>query len=172
MLDTSIRWHLLVTRPGREFKAQAALDGIASSTLVPYDEKEVVTVKKLGKRGLRTRRYPILTGYLPAEFRGPVPWLVLTAVPDLMGVVAFGGKPAVLSQADIDAIRRLHGKRVDSATHRALRVGDSIAITGGPFAGYDSIITAILADKIVCDVMMFSQALTIELSADKVERAA
>lgn len=96
-------------------------------------------------------------------------------MPYARGLVAFGGEPAMVPDALIQAIRR----RVDEIaqaggeTLDGLHTGDAVSIEGGPFAGYEAIFDLRLpgTERVRVLLKMLNQrSLPVELGAGQIHK--
>jgi transcription antitermination factor NusG len=86
-------------------------------------------------------------------------------------VVGFGGQPASISRAEIEALRRVVDSSVKAEPHPFLRCGDRVRVTAGPLRGLEGIL---LRKKNWCrlllSVEMLQRSVAVEVDAALVER--
>ena len=65
-----------------------------------------------------------------------------------MGVVGFGGRPAVVDEAIIEQLKQWAGDAVDIVTVRpGFRPGDLVEIADGPLRGLQAVVLQELSDR-------------------------
>lgn len=135
-------WYALTTPPQKEAAARAYLEAQGLFAFYPNEER-ITTVR--GKR--RTRKAPIVGGYVFVQFTGHPQWDVIKDRPFFTGVVALGIQPYAIPRG---TIRRLRGLTVEAAERRrelremqeqlrAARMpvaGDQAEIVEGPLRGF------------------------------------
>lgn len=96
-------------------------------------------------------------------------------IPGAVGIVSFGGDPAVVQDHFVSTLRQ-HLDTVNAARARAsekYQPGDVVAIRGGPFAGYEALFDVHLPGRDRVQVllnMLEGQQVKVELSADSISR--
>ncbi|NTV99684.1 MAG: hypothetical protein HGA19_00085 [Oscillochloris sp.] len=96
-------------------------------------------------------------------------------MPNALGLVSFGGEPAVVEDALIVAVRR-QARAIAEAGGKllhGLRRGDLVTIRGGPFVGYEAIFDghASGADRVrVLLELLNDRRVAMELGADQIGR--
>lgn len=139
---TAPMWFALTTPPQKEAAARAYLEAQGIHAFYPNEERHSIVRNKR-----RTRKVPIVCGYVFARFTGWPQWDVIQDRPFFTGVVALGIRPYVIPRG---TIRRLRGLTVEAAERRrelremqeqlALarmpQEGDKATITQGPLAGF------------------------------------
>ena len=97
-------------------------------------------------------------------------------MPHTVGLVSFGGEPAIVPDNLIYSIR----KRVDEINNAGgelfdgLTPGDSVIISDGPFRGYEAVFDARLPGservRVLLELLSNQRRVPIEMSADQIER--
>jgi transcription antitermination factor NusG len=64
-------------------------------------------------------------------------WQPILATPGVHSVVGFGGRPAEIPVAEIEAVRRVVGSPVQAEPQPFLRCGDRVRVTAGPLQGLE-----------------------------------
>lgn len=112
MTDT-ISWYAVRVAPKAEFRVQGAISRLERPAIMPFGERSVARENRPSLR--RWRKYPIIPGYVFAGFFNLTDFVsVRMAInsplehrgqpKDILGLVGFGNKPAVLSQADVELL--------------------------------------------------------------------
>lgn len=165
-------WYILTTAPQREFKASKALDDLGLRAVVPYAIRHRKGRAKGNKPVMIPFRVPLLPGYIfAAPAHDDMPWYAIKALPDVRGRVAFDGQPALLSDAEVDRMRRL-AETERKEVYRGLKVGDKVDIMDGPFSGLDATLEAIGHAKVKVTVQIFGRSTSAVMRPDQVARAA
>lgn len=124
-------WHLVQTKPGQIQTADANLRRQGITTFIPL----IRAVQKRGGRRITTRR-PLFANYIfigvdPAEMR----WSAINSTYGVSRLVSFeAGRPAVVRDTLIEALRVRCDEDGCVAGPDDLRVGEQVKILSGPFA--------------------------------------
>ena len=112
---------------------------------------------------------PLFPGYLFCRLAHTAAGLVLTT-PGTIRIVSFGGKPYPISEAEIEAIRRMCSSgRVSPFPH--FKEGESVRIKDGPLAG----ITGVLKEmrnqqRLIVTVDFIMKSVAVEIDGFAIER--
>lgn len=131
----AVLWYVMRSKPRKEEVAWKQLR--AKKIEVYYPQIRVHPVNP------RAKKYrPYFPGYLFINVDiDEVGVSTLQYMPHTLGVVSFGGEPANVPEALINALK----KRVDEINEAGgelfdeLKVGDKVRIDSGPFEGYEAI---------------------------------
>jgi len=86
-------------------------------------------------------------------------------------VVGCGGKPASISNAEIEAIRRVVESPVKAEPHPFLRCGDRVRVTAGPLRGLEGLLVRKKNwCKLLLSVEMLQRSVAVEVDAAMVQR--
>jgi len=166
----TLKWYALQSKPRREqiLWQQSRVGGF--ETFYPY-----LRVNPVNPRARKIR--PYFPGYLfvNADLKA-VGLSVFRHMPYAVGLVSFGGEPAPVSETLILTLRRRLDEiaRAGGETFLGLKQGDRVAITGGPFAGYEALFDAQIAgaDRVRVLLQMLSDRyVPVELAANWIEKA-
>lgn len=162
------QWYVIRSKPHRERVVVSQLAGQDLEVFYP-----AVRVNPINPRAARERAY--FPGYLFVH-------LNLTAVganslrwlPSAVGLLEFGGEPAVVPPALIAQLKR----RVASIQAAGglvladLERGDTVEITSGPFAGYAAIFDLRLkgSDRVRVLLEMLRRQVPVELEAGSIRK--
>lgn len=98
--------------------------------------------------------------------------LNILQVPSVVNIVSFDGQPAVIPDAEIEALRRGLDSDMGLQPHPYLRVGKRVRIHSGPMAGQEGIL---LRGKDRCRVVLsidfIMRSVSVEVGVDDVEPA-
>jgi len=119
---------------------------------------------------LRDRLYP---GYIfiKADLDQNLQSL-LRRVPRVLGIVSAGGKPVVVPESQIEAIKERIRKGVPRIRKLKYDIGDKVKIKEGPFIGFEGTISEIDPEheRIIVLVNIFDRQTPVELEFDQVEK--
>lgn len=91
----------------------------------------------------------------------------LRYVPGTCGVVAFNGRPAIVSDGEIQQIRKLAASEMEIQRHDQLYQGDRVLIINGPLSGIEGIFVRLKnSDRLIVNVLMLNQSLSVEIGRD------
>jgi transcription antitermination factor NusG len=143
-------WYVLRSKPHKEQALSDLALGWAMDVFYPR-----IRVEPVNPRSRKIR--PYFPGYLFAkadlETAGSS---FLRHIPMSMGVVEFGGQPAVVGEEIINQLRRhlgLLNARPASPTDR-FKPGDKVIITSGAFEGYEALFDASLPGSMRVRVLL------------------
>ncbi|WP_163328278.1 transcription termination/antitermination protein NusG [Desulfurobacterium thermolithotrophum] len=93
-------------------------------------------------------------------------------VPRVLGFVSAGGKPVVVPEAEIQAMRERLKKGVPRIKKLKFDIGDKVKIKEGPFIGFEGSISEIdpEREKIIVLVNIFDRQTPVELEFDQIEK--
>jgi transcription antitermination factor NusG len=104
--------------------------------------------------------------------RGPlIHWLPVLTTPGVHNVVGFGGEPASISSAEIEAIRMVVESSVKAEPHPFLKCGDRVRVTAGPLRGLEGILLRKKNwCKLLLSVEMLQRSVAVEIDVAMVQR--
>ena len=131
---TTVRWHVIRTKPRQEKQAEFHLRQLRVETFLPL-LRQNKTVRRARKMVLA----PLFPGYMFARVDVRTQYRAVSYARGVTTIVGFGGKPAEISQALIDAIKgRLeNGCLMPDQQH--FKRGQIFRINSGPLAGIEAI---------------------------------
>ena len=119
---------------------------------------------------LRDRLYP---GYvfIKADLDKNVQ-SIIRRVPRVLGFVSAAGKPVIVPESEISAIKERLKKGVPKVRKLRFEIGDKVKIKEGPFIGFEGTISEIdpEREKIIVLVNIFDRQTPVELEFDQVEK--
>lgn len=158
-------WTILRSAPVAEFKARDELHRCGLAAYVPVEFQ----VARYGRGRETVRRSPIIRGYVFAS----VPleaWREVAAVREIKGALLVEGRPARLSQTEVDAVELL-----SRPLHRANRTGwspgDRVAIQRGAFATLEGVVRRIERGRVVTALTMFGRVVEVPVAPADVAAA-
>ena len=128
------------------------------------------TTKKKWSDRQKEAEEPLFPGYVFVRAPSGTLGGLLCSTPGVVRILSFGGRPAVLPDAEIDAVMKLsaRGKPLPTQT---IYEGETVRVCDGPFAGITGIVQQI-KDKecLVFRVQMISQSIYVEVNGCDLER--
>jgi len=119
---------------------------------------------------LRDRLYP---GYIfiKADLDSDLQSLI-KRVPRVLGFVSAGGKPVVVSESEIIAMKERLKRGVPKVRKLKFEIGDKVKINEGPFIGFEGTVSEIDPEheKLIVLVNIFDRQTPVELEFDQVEK--
>jgi transcription antitermination factor NusG len=164
-LDTCNRWYALYTRHQHEKRVHRVLTGKGFEAFLPLYEGAHRWKDRIKRVSL-----PLFPCYV--FLRGPLAhWLPVLTTPGVHNIVGFGGEPASISGAEIEAIRTVIESSVKAEPHPFLKCGDRVRVTLGPLRGLEGIL---LRKKNWCKLLlsieMLQRSVAVEIDVAMVER--
>lgn len=124
-----LNWYALYTRPRFEKKVEEQLAEREIETYLPLQ----TVIRQWSDRKKKIKE-PLFRGYVFVHV-SPFNRISSLRVDGVVRMVRFGGKPSVIPDDQIEAIKRLLEGGVSLETCDYLQKGDLVEITQGPFAG-------------------------------------
>ncbi|HHU61068.1 MAG: transcription termination/antitermination protein NusG [Bacillota bacterium] len=173
-LNENKLWYVVHTYSGYENKVKADLEKRVESmgmedlifqVLVPIEE---VVEYKDGKRKVTPRK--VFPGYVMVQMIvTDDSWYVVRNTPGVTGFVGSGVKPIPLEEHEVEVILRDMGMVKPKSN---FTVGESVAVTSGPFQDFTGSITEINLDKgkLWVNISMFGRETPVELDFHQVSK--
>jgi transcription antitermination factor NusG len=178
---------MLVTDP--QFAPISAGTGESWFAIYTRHQHEKVIAQILSAKGLQvflplynsTRRWkdrtvelslPLFPCYLFLRGLGERRLQVVTT-PGIVSILSVNGEPAVISESEIEAVRKAieWGNRVEP--HPFLRTGDRVRVIAGPLQGVEGILVRKKnLYRLVLSVEMLERSAAVEVDVSSVERVA
>jgi transcription antitermination factor NusG len=104
--------------------------------------------------------------------RGPLfQWLPVLSTPGVHSIVGCGGQPALISNVEIEAIRRVVESPTNVEPHPFLKCGDRVRVTAGPLRGLEGLLLRKKNwCKLLLSVEMLQRSVAVEVDATMVQR--
>jgi transcriptional antiterminator RfaH len=142
---TAKRWFAMYTHSRAEKKVQESLVRLGVEVYLPI--KRELRQWSDRKKWVET---PIINSYIFVRIEESQMKLVYT-VPGLVGYVNSKGKPAVIPDMEMEAMRRtVDGKLEYSIEQQTIRKGETIRMMSGPLQGVEGVITDIKGKTKLC----------------------
>jgi transcription antitermination factor NusG len=164
-MNTCDGWYALYTRHQHEKCVHRMLTGKGFEAFLP-----LYATAHQWKDRIKRVSLPLFPCYV--FLRGPlVHWLPVLTTPGVHAIVGFGGEPASIPSAEIDAIRTVVENPVRVEPHPFLRCGDRVRVAAGPLRGLEGIL---LRKKNWCKLLlsvdMLQRSVAVEIEATMVQR--
>src|ERR1700722_16041470 len=113
---------------------------------------------------------PLFPGYLFIR-EGLDRQLQILTTPGVLHIVGWGGRPAIVPQAQLDAVRRILASRLAVESHPYLNCGDRVRVKSGPLMGLEGILTRKKGvARLVISLGMLGRSAAVEIDILNVER--
>lgn len=97
--------------------------------------------------------------------------LQIVTTPGVLNVVGWGGRPAVVPQAQLDAVRQIIESSLTVETHPYLKCGDRVRVKAGPLMGLEGILIRKKGvARLVISMELLGQSAAVEIDVANVER--
>ncbi len=97
--------------------------------------------------------------------------LEILTTPGVIHVVGWGGRPAVISQTQVDAVKQIIQNGLSVEIHSFLRCGDRVRVKAGALMGLEGILTRKQGvARLVISLEMLGRSAAVEIDALSVER--
>ena len=174
--DDTRAWYAISTYSGYEDKVADSIkqrletvdfaDKIFDA-LVPKEKQIEI---KNGKRRIADKK--ILQGYVLVEMKlSDETWYIIRNTPGVTGFVGTGTQPTPVSNKEVEKIKKRMGVEDPKYTVN-YEVNEVVAVTDGPFKGFEGTISEIDANKgrLKVLVSMFGRETAVELDALQVKK--
>jgi transcription antitermination factor NusG len=97
--------------------------------------------------------------------------LEILSTPGIINIVGWGGRPAMVPQAELDAVKQIIQSRLHIETHPYLQCGDRVRVKTGPLEGLEGILTRQKGiTRLVVSIDMLGRSAAVEIDVLSVER--
>jgi transcription antitermination factor NusG len=127
-------WYAVYTNARHEKKVSAYLYGRSVECYLPSYK----TMRRWQDRKKEVD-LPLFPGYVFVKIAFRSRLQVLTA-PGVVQIVSFDGKPAPISEAEIENLRQAHSQSARFEPHPYLKVGRRVRVQNGPLSGLEGIL--------------------------------
>jgi transcriptional antiterminator RfaH len=144
LLPDANHWFCVHTRPRKEAGAeQFCRESLSLNTYFPR-------LKRL-KNIRRVKRWvvgPLFPRYFFCRLNPSRSIRAVQYAPQVVGIVAFGGRPTIVEDAIIEQLKQWAGEAVDVVTVRpGFRPGDLVEIADGPLRGLEAVVLQEMSDR-------------------------
>ena len=135
-------WFCLRSQPGRQNVAAAYLRSFGVEVFNPQ-----LRLRRATRRGVVVRNEPLFTNYLFARFDFEPLHRRVRYTFGVGDLVRFGGEPAVVESAEIEALRARWGGDETLAVATPPAPGDRVRLSGSLFHGMEAEVLALLPSR-------------------------
>jgi|SRR5438552_4468927 len=158
-------WYALYTRHQHEKTVARLLSGKGFETFLP-----LYTAAHRWKDRTKLVSLPLFPCYVFLHGQTQRRLDILTT-PGIHSLLSVEGRPAPISDAEIDAIRQMIESKVAVEPYPFLKSGDWIRIKSGPLAGIEGILVRKKNQlRLVVSVELLQKSVAVEVDASAVER--
>jgi transcription antitermination factor NusG len=158
-------WHALFTRHQHEKSVASALSNKTHEVYLPLYR----SVRQWQDRAKRLW-LPLFPCYVFIR-AGMDRQLQILTTPGIIHIVGCGGRPAIIPQEQVDAVRLMIESRLTVETHPYLQFGDRVRVKTGPLMGLEGILTRKKGvARLVVSMEMLGRSAAVEIDALDVER--
>jgi len=161
------KWYVLYTKPRSEFKALTQLEESGIETYLP-----TVTITRQWKDRKKKVVEPIFKSYI-FIFAEELERHTAVAKEAIVKTLFFNGSPAVVSQMEIDNLKKMLATPEHIEVFHGIRKGVLVKIGSGPFEGIEGVVESISKDEssLSISVQMLNRTITTTIPAStKVKR--
>lgn len=158
------RWYALYTRYQHEKVVADLLARKGFETFLP-----LYTAVHRWKDRVKTLTLPLYPSYV--FLRGGLePRLAILTTPGVIGIVGFAGRPGVIPQTEIEAVRRVIDSSLKAEPHPFLKCGERVRVVGGPLGGIEGILVRKKSFyRLVLSVELLQKSIAVEIDAWMIE---
>lgn len=114
---------------------------------------------------------PLFAGYFFVRL-GTGSHTPILEAPGVVNIVGFGGVPAPIPEAEVEAVRRLAVSGLSACPHPYLKSGDRVRIKGGPLQHLEGTLQKVRNQwRFVLTVELLQRAVSVEVDSELVEPA-
>ncbi len=158
-----LQWYAVRTKSNREKSVSSLLEARGLQPYLPLYR----TRRQWSDRTVETS-LPLFSGYVFCRFDARVSSSVLCN-PGVVSVVGFGGKPASIPEAEINAIENVLRSGLLAEPCPYLCEGQRIRLQRGPLAGLEGILVQKKSNwRVVVSVEMLQRSLAVEVDPQSI----
>lgn len=158
-------WHALFTRHQHEKPVAMALSNKGYEVFLPLYCSERRWQDRAKQLWL-----PLFPSYL--FIRGGLDrQLQILTTPGVIHIVAYGGRPAVVPEYQLNAVRQMLSSSLAVETFPYLQAGDRVRVKSGPLMGVEGILSRSKnVSRLVVSMDILGRSAAVEIEATTVER--
>jgi transcriptional antiterminator RfaH len=139
---TTVRWYVIRTKPRQEKQAEFHLRQLCVETFLP-----LLRQNKIVRRARKMVLSPLFPGYMFARVDVRTHYRAVSYARGVLTIVAFGGKPADISQELIDTIKGRLENGYLTPDPKHFKRGQILHINAGPLAGLEAVFVREMTDR-------------------------
>jgi transcription antitermination factor NusG len=157
-------WHAIFTRHQHEKAVASALSCKGHEVYLPL----YVSARRWQDR-IKRLSLPLFPGYVFVR-EGLDRQFQIVTTPGVISVVGWGGRPAIVPQDQLNAVRRIVEGRYPVEACRYLECGDRVRVKAGPLAGVEGILTRKKGlTRLVVSMDLLGRSAAVEIDHSNVE---
>ncbi len=158
------RWYAVTTRHQHERMVADALTQKGFETFLP-----LYSTARRWKDRTKILNLPLFPSYIFLK-GGLDRRLQILTTPGLVGVVSFSGRPGIIPETEIEAIRRVISGRLRVEPCPYLKCGERVRVRSGPLEGVEGIlIRRRTLCRLVLSVELLGRSVAVEVDSSLVE---
>jgi len=158
-------WYALFTRHQHEKSVAFALSNKSHEVYLPLYR----SVRRWRDRA-KHLWFPLFPCYVFIR-EGMDRQLQILTTPGIIHIVGWGGRPAIVPQTQLDAVRQIIESCLNVETHPYLQSGDRVRVKTGPLMGLEGILTRKKGvARLVVSMEMLGRSAAVEIDVLNVER--
>jgi transcription antitermination factor NusG len=164
--EQDLGWYAIRVRPRAEKLVAAALRGKEYEEFLPLYPK-----RSRWSDRVKVIDCPLFPGYVfcRGSLAGHAP---LVTTPSVIGILTFGGKPAIISEQEIDAVKTVLRSGFSAEPWLYLRDGDRVRIVSGSLAGIEGLLVRSKNEwRVVLSVDVLCRSIAVEVDRHWLEPA-
>jgi len=130
------KWYALYTKPKHEFKAEIQLGEMGIECYLP----KITQIKQWSDRKKKVIE-PLFKSYIFIHVDNSERYIAVQAK-SIVKIVNFHGTPATLPDWQIENLQKMLATNPDAFVSELIKIGTSVKIIEGPFAGVEGILAA------------------------------
>lgn len=159
------RWYALFTRHQHEKSVALALSNKSHEVYLPLYR----SVRHWQDRA-KQLWFPLFPCYVFIR-EGMDRQLQILTTPGIINIVGCAGRPAIIPQTQLDAVRQITESRLAVETHPYLQSGDRVKVKAGPLMGLEGILVRKKGvARLVVSMEMLGRSAAVEIDVLNVER--
>jgi transcription antitermination factor NusG len=154
-------WYAIRVRARWEKVVAGALHGKEYDEFLPLYRKRSSWSDRIKEIDL-----PLFPGYVfcRSDLSGRAPFIT---TPGVIGILSFGGHPAIISQEEIEAVKAVIRSGVDAGPWPYIREGQRVRILRGALAGVEGILVRAKSDwRVVLSVETLCRSIAVEVDRE------
>jgi len=152
------KWFALTVKPRHE---KAAAQNLRSRGLEEF--LPLYNARRQWSDRIRTLALPLFPGYVFCRFL-PQEWLRVLGTPGVNTVVGFGRRPAPVSAAEIDGVKKMLAAGLPVGPWPYIQAGDQVEIVGGALDGLRGVAVRDKGvDRLVVNVELLQRSVAVEI---------
>jgi transcription antitermination factor NusG len=154
-------WYAIRVRARWEKVVAGALHGKEYDEFLPLYRKRSSWSDRIKEIDL-----PLFPGYVfcRSDLSGRAPFIT---TPGVIGILSFGGRPAMISQEEIEAVKAVIRSGADAGPWPYIREGQRVRVLRGALAGVEGILVHAKSDwRVVVSVKTLCRSIAVEVDRE------